>query len=240
MVPTSFSATLNVRHVQVDGLRVILDLRTETYKVLDDVGSALWAVLIGETEAVSSYQDLSQRYDVDKGRFWADLEDFAKRCVEDGLLKRADSLSYYAEALPASPLPARATRPNTLGALLCLIATKRALARHGFRTTYERYARMSIGAGIPRLDVALSAFTKSENFFVARRAPNDCLLRSLALYRFLRSTHVAAEHVIGVRRFPFGAHAWVECDGLPVLDDGVDRFTPLARIRHSSGQLPRR
>jgi hypothetical protein len=114
--------------------------------------------------------------------------------------------------------------------LICLINTQRALARHGFRTTYERYALLPVGSDAPALGVALSAFIRAENFFVARRAPDDCLARSLALYRFLRSANVFAEHVIGVRRFPFAAHAWVECDGAPVLDDQFHSFTPLARI----------
>ena len=54
--------------------------------------------------------------------------------------------------------------------------------------------------------------------------------RSLALYRFLRSAHVPAQHVIGVRRFPFTAHAWVECGGAALFEEHAGDYTPLARI----------
>jgi hypothetical protein len=34
--------------------------------------------------------------------------------------------------------------------------------------------------------------------------------------------------VIGVRRFPFGAHAWVEVDGEPMQQLHVHGYAPLA------------
>lgn len=46
----------------------------------------------------------------------------------------------------------------------------------------------------------------------------DCLPRSLTLYLLLRRRGVPATLRIGVKRYPFGAHAWVECLG-EVLDD---------------------
>lgn len=46
----------------------------------------------------------------------------------------------------------------------------------------------------------------------------DCLPRSTAIYVLLRARGVPATLHIGVKRFPFGAHAWVECLG-DVLDD---------------------
>ena len=76
----------------------------------------------------------------------------------------------------------------------------------------------------------MGAFGRAENFFVVRRAPDDCLVRSLSLYRFLREAGSRAEHVIGVRRFPFQAHAWVECAGEVLMDTRAPYFTPLARM----------
>jgi Transglutaminase-like superfamily len=43
-----------------------------------------------------------------------------------------------------------------------------------------------------------------------------CLEQSLALYTVLRRRGAAAEIRIGVQPFRFRAHAWVECDGIPV------------------------
>ena len=49
----------------------------------------------------------------------------------------------------------------------------------------------------------------------------DCLPRALAIFVLLRRQGVPARLCIGVKRYPFGAHAWVECLG-DVLDDSVD------------------
>ena len=79
---------------------------------------------------------------------------------------------------------------------------------------------------------AVAAFSRAENFFHLRRAPQDCLPRSLALFGFLRQLGLSAEHVIGVQLFPFLAHAWVEHRGRVVHDDPENprRFTAIAKI----------
>ena len=225
-----FSPTAAVRHAEVDGLRVVLDLNTQTYRVLDDVASVLWSVLTGESAAAGAFDRIAREFDVDRDRFESDLASFARRCVTERILQPAGGADAAPHAFALAPVRARGTRSSTLQALLCLIGTRRALKRDGFRTTYERYANLPAGRHAQLLAAALPAFARAENLFVARRAPEDCLLRSLSLYRFLRCAGVSAAHVIGVRRLPFAAHAWVECGGSPVRDELARRFTPLARI----------
>jgi hypothetical protein len=218
---------VTIRHAEIDGLVVFLDLSAETYRVLDDRASAMWSVLTGQADRVSVCQDLMSRYDVDSARLSADFASFECHCVETGLLEKVTARSE-----PIEPVSYRVSRliPCPGRAWYCMLATQRALDRDGFSGTYQRYSLLS-GDGIPtQLPVALSAFAKAENLFIARRAPDDCLVRSLSLFRFLRSENIAAQHVIGVRRVPFEAHAWVELEGRPVLDDLVKGFTPLARI----------
>ncbi|HEX3684489.1 MAG TPA: lasso peptide biosynthesis B2 protein [Bryobacteraceae bacterium] len=232
---SGFLPASTVRHAEVDRLRVILDLRTNSYKVLDDAASALWAVLLGEADALSSLESLSRRYAVDEAHLQKELMAFAQRCVEEGLLVTMDSPS--PPAYPSTQLSrAHRIRPATLRALACLMSTKRALAREGFAKTYDRYAGFSAASSKPDLDRLLRAFSRAEHFFIARRAPRDCLLRSLSLFRFLQSANVCVQHVIGVRRFPFGAHAWVEYNGAPILDDDARQYTPLARIGSQLGR----
>lgn len=58
---------------------------------------------------------------------------------------------------------------------------------------------------------------------VLRLLPTDsrCLMRSLVLVRLMARRGIATRLVIGVRTAPeFGAHAWVEQGGLPLLDPG--------------------
>jgi hypothetical protein len=120
--------------------------------------------------------------------------------------------------------------PRHARAVLSLVITRRDLRRFGFAETYERYAQLSCDLPLTELAVALRAFKSSENLFVSKAAPNDCLLRSLALFQFLRLENIAVEHVIGVMRSPFGAHAWVQYRGEPLFDNQAKRFTVLARM----------
>jgi hypothetical protein len=58
-----------------------------------------------------------------------------------------------------------------------------------------------------------------------KRIPGDtrCLARSLVLTRLLARRGIQAKLVIGARTDPeFLAHAWVEHDGIPVLNPGDD------------------
>jgi hypothetical protein len=56
-----------------------------------------------------------------------------------------------------------------------------------------------------------------------------CLDRSRALYSMLRAHGCPAELRIGAHREDgtLTAHAWVEHDGVPLLDDEAERFTVL-------------
>jgi hypothetical protein len=63
--------------------------------------------------------------------------------------------------------------------------------------------------------------------------PGDtrCLVRSLVLTRLLARRGIPAQLVIGARTTPaFLAHAWVECDGVAVLDPGDGSFARLVEL----------
>ena len=60
-----------------------------------------------------------------------------------------------------------------------------------------------------------------------------CLQRSAVMMLLLRARGISAELVIGARKMPFYAHAWVELDGT-VISDGPevkDQFMVLERYR---------
>jgi hypothetical protein len=82
------------------------------------------------------------------------------------------------------------------------------------------------------LSTAIRVFQRAENFFSTRYAGIDCLPRSLALHRFLLSVGLNANHCIGVRCFPFGAHAWVEVKGTLVCDSEsfVNKYNEISRV----------
>lgn len=58
-----------------------------------------------------------------------------------------------------------------------------------------------------------------------------CLERSAAAVCLLRSRGIGAELVIGVRKVPFGAHAWAEVSGAVVNDkERVRKYIVIDRI----------
>ncbi len=221
------SVAPTVRGVDVDGFRILLNLEAESYAVLDERASAFWAILAGDAPREATFDALQSRYEVEPDRLTAAFERFAQTCVAQGLL---------VEPSRHAPLPPAVRRappiPRSAWALVCLAATQWNLVRHGFRRTYEDYARLATASPARPPSELLAAFSAAENLYVPRRAPDDCLPRSLALFRYLRSLGAPAEHVIGVRRVPFGAHAWVEVDGQPLLDADhiVKDYRPIARL----------
>jgi hypothetical protein len=59
----------------------------------------------------------------------------------------------------------------------------------------------------------------------------DCLPRSLSTFYLLRSRGIAVEFLMGVKKFPFAGHAWVEY-AQRVIDDSpfrVKRYTVMLR-----------
>ncbi len=229
--------TSDVRFRAVDGLVVLLDLRTASYVVLDRVATAMWQVLTSHADEARRLAELAERFDAPGGVLRGDLDAFARDCLERGFLAPEPPAP---AASPAGPERGDAARGAlAVRAWLSLLATSRSIARRGFSDTYRRYARLprpasgggeDVGALVSRAE---RAFSRAENFFVLRSAPRDCLPRSLALFRFLRSVGVPAEHCIGVQRFPFEAHAWVECGGSVVLDapSFTRGYAEIARLR---------
>jgi Transglutaminase-like superfamily len=68
---------------------------------------------------------------------------------------------------------------------------------------------------------------------ILRFLPGDtrCLRRSLVLMQLLERRGISAQLVIGARSGPdFLAHAWVECDGQPVLSTEGESFGRLVEL----------
>jgi hypothetical protein len=222
-----------VLHREIQGSIVILDLRTETYWILDPVATLFWKSLLVADNDDEVFHAARNEYAVELARLQLDLERFKHHCIERGLLQEREP-----ERAVARALHVHRNRPDflVLRAWWCLFRTVRSLALFGFARTYRDYSCLPIpeetSVGDRLLARSVDAFGIAENFFLIKNAPQDCVPRSLALFRFLRSAGVPAEHCIGVRRFPFAAHAWVEHRGHVVHDDPPWRsgFQLLARI----------
>ncbi len=132
----------------------------------------------------------------------------------------------------------------TIRALVVFVLLDVGLRVFGFPRVFrfvDRWGRRYVEAA-PRavqrrgLRRTLEAVRTASRYYHRRRL--NCLPRSLAIYILLRRQHVPATLRVGVKRFPFAAHAWVECLG-EVIDDSIDdwKHEPYVPIL-STGEPP--
>lgn len=222
-----FFVSPNVRFAEVDDVVILLDLKTSEYFAFDDVGSGLWCRLVDPDASYPALLDelRDERGDV-AGRF-------IEACLRRGFLTAAP---VFRPSTTTSRSPSINFPLLTPRAWLHLVLTWAALRAGGFGELYANLIAQPASLH-PRhhalLSKAVDSFVRAENLFWFRAAPDDCLPRSLALFRYLRALGLPATHRIGVRRFPgLLMHAWVESGGRPLLDDPefVGTLTVLSSI----------
>jgi Transglutaminase-like superfamily len=208
----------HVHWVDVDGVIIILDERQGRYLALPPGETSRWKSSLAPGGVVCP------RLEGDLGRRgW--LADEASGGPRDGNIS--------AQAPPR--------HASAITALADLAATRRRLRVSGFYGAYARareVAELSVTQNQPAvpperaLERALEAFQKAERFAPTRRGLDDCLARSLALFIFLRGAGFDARHLIGVRLYSFGAHAWVETPRGVALDwkGRVSMYTPISTL----------
>jgi hypothetical protein len=213
--PGRLRPTDEIRFADVDDLIVILDFIGGDCHVLDPAATALWRNIVS---------------DHDSNDDPAMLDRFTSECVSRGFLTTAPKSGNPCYDRSRRAVPG----PLMVKAWITLASTAFSLRYLGLRRTYGALLRTSYHEQTPAdpvlLKRAVAAFEHAENAFRFSRAPEDCLPRSLALYRYLRSLRLPAVHVIGARRVPiFLFHAWVEVGGTVILDDArVKENTPIA------------
>ncbi|WP_052740853.1 lasso peptide biosynthesis B2 protein [Mycobacterium sp. UM_Kg1] len=219
-MPQLFCAP-TLRCAEVAGRLVLLDLTAGVYDVVDEIGTAMWAQLARPPHE-RDVAVLADEYGVPAAAVEADIAEFAAAQVAAGRLVRTPQAD-----TPRDVLAAR-RRPTLVRALRERAAVERAL-RRGFASAYRERTQPIADTTPPRAELRLvtQRFRTAEGIYPARQAPLDCLPRSLALTRFLRTAGWPAQHVIGVALYPFEAHAWVELDGVALNESTsvLRRFT---------------
>jgi hypothetical protein len=80
----------NVLVQELDGEAILLNLKSETYFGLDDVGMRMWQVLTSSSSINSAYQILLSEYDVAPETLQNDFNNLLGRLIEQGLLEVRD------------------------------------------------------------------------------------------------------------------------------------------------------
>jgi hypothetical protein len=71
---------------ELGGETIILDLKTERYLGLDEVGTRMWGLLLASESVDSAYKSLLEEFDVEPNRLDGDLRQFIDKLVEHGLV----------------------------------------------------------------------------------------------------------------------------------------------------------
>ena len=72
---------------EVNGETVILDLASESYFGLDEVGTRIWQLLQEKDDLQAVFETLLDEYDVEADQLETDINEFLAKLVDSGLVK---------------------------------------------------------------------------------------------------------------------------------------------------------
>ena len=76
---------------EVDGEMVLLDMESENYFGLDEVGTAIWQAMQEKETLKEVFDVLLDQYEVEEEMLEHDLSDFVGKLVESGLVEVQES-----------------------------------------------------------------------------------------------------------------------------------------------------
>lgn len=83
----------DVHSQEVGGETVLLDLKTESYFGLDEVGTRIWQLLQENGDMVPIMETILEEYDVEEKQLCKDLDELVHKLVEAGLVSIVSSAS---------------------------------------------------------------------------------------------------------------------------------------------------
>lgn len=209
---------------------ILLDLRTEHFLGLDEVGTIVWAEVVQGGRAGVLLPELldalAVAFDAPRGVLARDLGTLLDRLSREGVVEGVAR----GECAPRPGLT-----PSAVRCVLTLIGVVIGLRLLGLRRSLaaaRRLVRAVPPVVIPNADFLTQTVRKVDTaaaFFPWRAL---CLEQSFALFILLRRAGVPVRLRIGVQPYPFAAHAWVEYQGEPVGEsyDRVGKFVPFGGL----------
>jgi hypothetical protein len=76
---------------EIGGESVLLNLASESYFGLDEIGTRMWAALMASCSSASAYEVLLAEYDVEPEQLRADLASFVRELAGAGLIEVRDA-----------------------------------------------------------------------------------------------------------------------------------------------------
>ena len=240
---TAWKISPQVRACLTGDTFVLMDIARDRIYSLDRVGAEMWQLLAAGHDLETIAINISNVYGAPVSVVYGDLLRFVDGLEQKGLLVRNGTEAHGASRPvrpPVRALPNAAIQPAAVPGGPGLIARSvwrllrvdLELSLRGFSHLYRWvadhptrpvvYAEGTVAAVCRAFDHAVALYP--------RQAP--CLQRSAATACLLRDHGVPAALVVGTRKHPFRAHAWVEVDGVVVNDkrgvkdyyEELDRF----------------
>ena len=122
--------------------------------------------------------------------------------------------------LSGNPRMTPSSRATTVAALLALAVCDITLLLFRFPTIRRLIIRVPTRRGrevsCARLQELIAAFRSAQVYYIRNV---ECIQRAAALTLLLRLHGIPARFVVGCRRMPFYAHAWVESGGVALCED---------------------
>jgi hypothetical protein len=224
-----FTISPNIYSTSDEDGSTILDIEHDKIYSLIGIGSLIWAKLAGSSRGLmfhSIVDDLSQRFqDVSRQTIEADVSRLLDSFRGKGIIVAGGKSGYLRSSLSPSinlrliGLARGSTsvlfrlRLYTLSAFLGIATVNLMLRFLGFHSLCELVRCWPVRAGDTKSDAkeqVCEAVRKAASWYPRE---SMCLQRSAITTCLLRQSGIAADMVIGCRKIPFGAHAWVEVDG---------------------------
>jgi hypothetical protein len=93
-MPLSFTQRVsvpdNVMFRELDGESVILDLDSESYFGLDEIGTRMWLAITAATSIQDAFDTLSAEYEVEPDTLRDDLNELLDTLIDRGLIEVPD------------------------------------------------------------------------------------------------------------------------------------------------------
>lgn len=229
-----FTVSPNVCSISDADGSTILDIEHDKIYSVIGVGSLIWAKLAMANRGLMSHSivdDLSEHFlDVSRQTIEADVSKLLANFRSKGIIIEGETTPSLRTSL---------SQPVNRGLTLLARSCSRLLFRlrlYGF-TAFAGIATVNLVLrllGFQRLCEGVKSWPVSDH--IAERDAQECVCaavkkaaswyprQSMCLQRsaiatcMLRQSGIAADLVIGCRKIPFGAHAWVEVDGEVVND----------------------
>ncbi len=220
-------------------LTVLMSLDTGEYHTLDETAGRLWRQLRESPRSVSDMTAmLVASFAMSRGSAKSDVEAWldamAARQLVEPATGRAGITSGVRRALQVTSrvLVRPTVRPSLPRCLLALAFVRASLKSAGLRSTLRTlYSTPASGAHVPEDSVKHIVRT------IVRAGAlcpfkAQCLEQSLCIAWWLRALGADAHVRMGALPYPFKAHAWAECDGVPLNEttESLKLYRPFGSI----------